>query len=121
MKDLKRAKEQADKALLNSSLIMGFQSCFILFSAVLVSHYLPINETIRIIIFIVAFGQFFALIPWLLKLEQMAGYYVCPHCKQKHKASLKSITFAIHVGWTRYLKCPNCGKHGWHNKITKED
>ena len=121
MKDLKKKKENADKALLTSALIIGIQACFLLIGGILISAYSPIKENVRNLIMCISFVLFFLPIPWMLRLEQMAGYYVCPHCSHKHASSLKNIVFALHIGWTRYLKCPKCEKRGWNKKIIKEE
>lgn len=53
-----------------------------------------------------------------LKIEQVAGYYKCSKCGHEEvPESYLKVFFAPHIGRTRYMKCPNCGKHAWHKKI----
>ena len=57
----------------------------------------------------------------MLKIEQTAGYYECKECNHKYVPEYNSVFWAMHVGRTRYMKCPKCGKKSWQKKvITKE-
>ena len=52
-----------------------------------------------------------------LKLEREAGYYECPHCHTRYVPTLKAVVFAPHRGRSRKMKCPCCGKKGYHKKV----
>lgn len=52
-----------------------------------------------------------------LKLEHDAGYYECPECKERYVPSMKAVVMAPHYGTTRKMKCPHCGKKGYHKKV----
>ncbi len=51
-----------------------------------------------------------------LYFEYIAGYYECKNCGHKHIPSFGAVFWALHMGTTRHLKCPNCGKRTWHKK-----
>jgi DNA-directed RNA polymerase subunit RPC12/RpoP len=55
-----------------------------------------------------------------IRIEQKAGYYVCEACGHKYIPSFKSTLFAMHIGRTRYLKCPKCGKTTWNKKVVEK-
>lgn len=50
------------------------------------------------------------------KTEIDLGYYVCKHCGHKHTPSYGQAARAMHMGTTRYLKCPKCHKRSWSKK-----
>ena len=61
------------------------------------------------------------LIPcfFALKLEVSVGYYKCKHCGHEIVPTYKEALNAMHMGTTRYLKCPNCNKKSWCKKVVK--
>jgi DNA-directed RNA polymerase subunit RPC12/RpoP len=57
-------------------------------------------------------GFFFAL-----KIEQIAGYYACGECGHRYVPTFKAVNLAPHMGRTRRMKCPKCGKKSWQKKV----
>jgi transcriptional regulator with XRE-family HTH domain/DNA-directed RNA polymerase subunit RPC12/RpoP len=57
---------------------------------------------------------------YALKLEISVGYYKCKHCGYEIVPTYKQALNAMHMGTTRYLKCPNCHKKSWCKKIVKK-
>ena len=63
------------------------------------------------------------LIPcfYALKLEVSVGAYKCKKCGHEIVPTYSEALMAMHLGTTRYLKCPKCNKRTWCKKvITKE-
>ena len=56
-----------------------------------------------------------------LKIEQVAGYYACKECGHKYVPPFKSMNLAPHMGRTRYMRCPECGKKSWQKKVIRKD
>ena len=55
-------------------------------------------------------------------IEQKAGYYECQKCHDRHIPTYWQTNLAMHIGRTRYMKCPECGKWSWQKKfLSKED
>ena len=61
------------------------------------------------------------LIPcfYALKLEVSVGAYKCKNCGHEIVPTYKQAMNAMHMGFTRYLKCPNCNKRTWCKKVLK--
>ncbi len=61
------------------------------------------------------------LIPcfYALKLEISVGAYKCKNCGHEIVPTYKQAMNAMHMGFTRYLKCPNCNKRTWCKKVLK--
>ena len=54
---------------------------------------------------------------YALKLEVSVGAYKCKNCGHEFVPTFKEALFAMHCGFTRYLKCPNCGEKTWCKKV----
>ena len=57
------------------------------------------------------------MIPFTIRIEQTAGYYECQKCHHKYVPEYKSVFWAMHMGRTRYMKCPQCGQKSWNKKV----
>ena len=62
------------------------------------------------------------LIPcfYALKLEVSVGAYKCKNCGHEFVPNYTQALNAMHMGTTRYLKCPECGKRTWCKKVLKK-
>ena len=62
------------------------------------------------------------LIPcfYALKLEVSVGAYKCKNCGHEIVPTYKEALNAMHMGTTRYLKCPECNKRTWCKKVMKK-
>ena len=62
------------------------------------------------------------LIPcfYALKLEVSVGAYKCKNCGHEIVPTYMQALNAMHMGTTRYLKCPECGKRTWCKKVFKK-
>ncbi|MBQ7047356.1 MAG: helix-turn-helix transcriptional regulator [Clostridia bacterium] len=61
------------------------------------------------------------LIPcfYALKLEVSVGAYKCKNCGHEIVPTYTQALNAMHMGTTRYLKCPKCEKRSWCKKVLK--
>ena len=116
-----KEKEKSDKRMITFEVVIGVLSTVILLAPVFAGALLPLEDWQRIIIVFSGFipgivGFFFAL-----RIEQVAGYYECKHCKHRYVPTYKAVTMAPHMGSTRYMKCPNCNKKSWQKKVLNKD
>ena len=56
-----------------------------------------------------------------LHIEHEAGYYECPNCKERYIPTFNAVLMAPHIGTARKMKCPHCGKRGYHKKVLTKD
>lgn len=117
---MKTQKEQADKLLLTAEIWIAVLGIMFLLGAVAVAAFVELPDFARILI--IAGGAVIFLIAcfFALKIEQVAGYYECKHCHKKHVPTYKQVILAMHMGRTRYLKCPDCGKKSWQKKVLSD-
>ncbi len=57
---------------------------------------------------------------YALKLEVSVGAYKCKNCGYEFVPTYTQALNAMHMGTTRYLKCPECGKRTWCKKVLKK-
>ena len=62
------------------------------------------------------------LIPcfYALKLEVSVGANKCKNCGHEIVPTYTQALNAMHMGTTRYLKCPKCNKRTWCKKVIKK-
>lgn len=122
--EMVKQKEEADKRLLALEWVIGIFSTIILFIPIITGALLPedaLEEWQRTLL--VFAGVIPAIIGFVfsMKIEQVAGYYECNHCKHKYIPTFKAINLSPHMGRTRYMKCPECGKKSWQKKVISKD
>ena len=54
---------------------------------------------------------------YALKLEVSVGAYKCKKCGHEIVPTYAQALNAMHMGTTRYLKCPKCQKRTWCKKV----
>ena len=45
----------------------------------------------------------------------------CKKCGHRYVPTFKAVNLAMHMGRTRYLKCPECGKKSWQKKVISKE
>ena len=108
--------EQKNKTIWKSMWIILIVSMIGFLSVILLSAYL-IPEGIWQYLSVIAACIIF-LVPcfYALKLEVNTGVYKCKKCGHEFVEKYSKALFAMHLGTTRYLKCPECKKHSWCKK-----
>ena len=116
-----RQKEQADKRLLSLEMFVGAVAVFDLLAAVFLAAYMPMANWLRVVLIVVGFVVCMAGCCYALWIEQSAGYYECAECGHRYVPSYKSVLLARHIGRTRRMTCPACGKRSWQKKVLSKD
>ena len=119
--EMVKQKEEADKKLLSAEIVIGTLSVIILLSLTFIAAFLQMQEWLRITLIASGFVLAIAGVAYALRLEQIAGYYECSCCHHKYVPTYKSVFFAMHINRTRYMKCPECGKRSWQEKVLSKD
>ena len=116
-----KQKEQSDKRLLTIEIVLGVLSVIGLLVPILIGAYLVnIEEWKRVLICFAGFIPAIIGIIYAIRIEQVAGYYECKHCGHKYVPTFKAMSFSMHMGRTRYMKCPNCHKKSWQKKVVSK-
>lgn len=118
---LTKQKQEADRQLLRYEIVIGILSIVVLLAFVLPAAYLQMEDWLRVVLVIAGFVLCLIGLGFALRIEQTAGYYECRKCHHKHVPTYQSVLWAMHLGRTRYMKCPACQKWSWQKKrLTKE-
>ncbi len=118
--EMVKQKEEADKRLLTTEIVIGVTSTAFLFAMLAVGIvFMKSEKPIWTFIVPVAIGfiQFIICMSFALRIEQKAGYYECAKCGHRYVPSYKAVNLAMHTGRTRYMKCPECGQRSWQKKV----
>ena len=105
-----KQKEQADKRLLSIEVFIGITAIIVLFALIFVAAFIQMETWLRISLIVFGFILFWAGCFYALRIEQVAGYYECEHCKHRYVPTYKAVNMAMHMGRTRYMRCHQCGK-----------
>ena len=120
--EMVKQKEENDRRLLALEWIIAILSILVILIPAVTAEFLPIEkEWIRVVIALSGFipalvGAYFAF-----KIEQIAGYYECKKCGHRYVPTFKDTTLSMHIGRTKYMKCPNCGKKSWQKKVISKE
>ena len=118
--DMAKELEKKNKTVWTSMWIIMGVSIIGLIGGLAVAAFL-IPEGILQLVTILGICVLF-LIPcfYALKLEVSVGAYKCKNCGHEIVPTYKQALNAMHMGTTRYLKCPECGKRTWCKKVLKK-
>lgn len=119
--EIVKEKEKSDKRLLTIELVIGFLSVGIMLTLCIFASYAPMEDWLRAVLIIIGFLPVLILIPFMIRIEQTAGYYKCEKCGHAYVPKYSSVFMSMHAGRTRYMKCPACQKKSWQKKVISKD
>lgn len=119
--EMVKKEEMQNKKLMMYENVIGFGSTLSFLVQVLVAVFFVKNTTAQILLFILAFAFLIVGVSFALKIEAETGYYECQKCHNKYVPKYSSVYFAMHLGTTRYMKCPKCGKKSWQKKVMSKE
>lgn len=115
--EMAKKEEEQNKKMMMYEWVIGGMSSIIFFVLIFTLSYAIESTVIRIVLGILAFVILMVGISFALKIETETGYYECQKCHNKYVPKYSEVYFAMHIGTTRYLKCPECGKRSWNKKV----
>ena len=115
--EMTKLKEERDRLLLRLEIVLGYGSTILFFALIFAVAFLKLPEWVRAVLICGALVLYLVLAFYLIRIEQVAGYYECPECHYRYVPAYKNVFFAPHMGRTRKMKCPNCKKKTWQKKV----
>ena len=112
----KKEEEQNRKLLVSMYVILFTGMAFFLLTVLLAVNFIP-DEPTQVLVILISTVIFLIAGFISLKFEVDAGYYECRKCHHKFVPTYKHALGAMHMGTTRYLKCPECNKKSWSKKV----
>ena len=122
--EMVKQKEAADKRLLKTEIVIGVTSSVFLFAMVIVGAvFMKMEKPLWLffLLFGVGLAQFIVCMSFALRIEQIAGYYECRKCGHRYVPEYRTMSLAMHMGRTRYMKCPACGERSWQKKVLSKE
>ena len=119
--DMVKQKEAADKRLLSAEIFVGITATVVLFAFIFIAAFLQMETWLKIALIVLGFVLFLTGCFYALKIEQVAGYYVCALCNHRYVPTYKAVTMAMHMGRSRYMRCPNCNRKSWQKKVLSKE
>lgn len=119
---LEMAKEvkEKDKIIWRSMWAIMIPSMVALLAILVIAAYCIPEGVWQIVTIISAVVLFLLPCIYALKLEVSVGAYKCKNCGEEIVPTYSKALNAMHMGTTRYLKCPKCGKRSWCKKVFKK-
>ncbi len=119
--EMVKQKEESDKRLLRLEILTGVLCVIPLIAAIVIVNIVPMEEWLGSLIVGLTLIPLLVATPFMIRIEQVAGYYKCGKCGHRHIPRYTSVFGAMHMGRTRYMRCPRCGKRSWQKKVISKD
>ena len=119
--EMVKQKQEADKRLLRIELLVGILCLAVLAALTAFVSLVDIEEWIKETLVIIGVVPILIAAPFMIKIEQTAGYYKCDKCGHRYVPKYLSVFVAMHMGTTRYMKCPKCHKKSWQKKVIEKE
>ncbi|MBQ2701206.1 MAG: helix-turn-helix transcriptional regulator [Clostridia bacterium] len=116
-----REKEAADRRLLRLEIFIGIVVTAVFLGLCAVAAYVEMPDWQRALLIIGGLIPFLTGMFYSLKIEQTAGYYECARCRHRYVPAFSSVIWAMHMGRTRHMRCPQCHEKSWHKKVISKD
>ena len=117
MLSMRREVEEKNRQLLNLEYMIGLPATVEGLILCFVASYVEMPVGLKIGMIALALVMILAVAFIAVGIEQKAGYYECGKCHHRHVPTYWQTNLAMHIGRTRYMKCPACGKRSWQKKV----
>ena len=115
--DMAKEIEQKNKIIWRSMWIIMIVSIIGLIGGLFAAAYFIPEGPWQLVAILITSVLFLVPCFYALKLEVSVGSYKCKNCGHEIVPTYKQALNAMHMGTTRYLKCPKCNKRTWCKKI----
>ncbi len=114
---MRREIEEKNRQLLAAEIWIGAPATIAGLIMCVVAAYAEMPVWSRVVLISIAIAMILIVAFIAVGIEQKAGYYECQNCHDRHVPTYWQTNLAPHMGRTRYMKCPKCGKYGWQKKV----
>ena len=114
---MRKEIEEKNRQMLRMEYWIAFPSVIAGLVMVFVASFIEMPIWLRIALIAFAFVMIFTVAFIAVGIEHRAGYYECQKCHHRHVPTYWQTNLAVHIGRTRYMKCPKCGARSWQKKV----
>ncbi len=115
--EMRRQLEEKNRQLLRMEYLIGGPATVAGLVICAVAAFVEMPTALRIGLIAFALLMILAVAFIAVGIEQKAGYYECRKCRHRHVPTYWQTNLAMHIGRTRYMKCPKCGARSWQKKV----
>ncbi|MBR1875422.1 helix-turn-helix domain-containing protein [Candidatus Saccharibacteria bacterium] len=117
LKEFSEIETAQNKKLLFYENVIGYMSSVAFLVLVFTASYVEMPIFTRIILFVFGFILLIVGASFCLKIETETGKYKCKNCGHCYVPKYSTVYLAQHIGRTRKMRCPKCGKKSWSKKV----
>ena len=118
--EMAKELEKKNKTLWSSMWVIMTVSITALIAGIFVAAFLIPEGIWQLVTILGSCVVFFIPCFYALKIEVSVGAYKCKNCGHEIVPTYTQALNAMHMGTTRYLKCPKCNKRTWCKKVIKK-
>ena len=118
--DMAKELEEKNKTVWRAMWIIMIVSMVALLASLAIAAFVIPEGVWQIVTIILSSVVFLIPCFYALKLEVSVGAYKCKNCGNEIVPTYSQALNAMHMGTTRYLKCPKCNKRTWCKKVLKK-
>lgn len=115
--ELKDEQTKTNKHLLNVEYFIIAAAIIMLLTCALLASYLNIPNYLRVIIIVIGMLTMVVLFSACVVIETKVGFYECGKCGHKYIPTYRQSLNSMHMGRTKYMKCPKCHNRSWNKKV----
>jgi len=114
---MKRELEANNRFLLRMEYVVGFGGTIAYLALLFAGCCLVKERPWQIALIALAIAMFAVAIGFGMRIERSVGYYRCAKCGHRYVPNALPFWFSMHIGRTRFMKCPHCGAWSWQRKV----
>ena len=114
--EMAKQKQLAEKRLLLMEWVITVFSVILLLGMCAIAGFVPMQNWIRVLLIVIGFVLCLIGLGFAIRVEQVAGYFRCGRCGHRYVPTFFQVLCTMHVGRTRYMKCPKCHRRSWSKK-----
>lgn len=118
--EMTRELERKNKTIWSAMWTIMTVSIIALLASIFIAAFLIPEGVWQLVTILGACAVFLLPCFYALKLEVSVGVYKCKICGHEIVPTYKQALNVPHMGTTRYLNCPQCGKRTWCKKVVKK-
>lgn len=116
--ELKDGQAKINKHLLNMEYFIIVSAIVLFLACALIVSYCALPTYVRIILLVLGFLNILVMFIVSVIIETKVGFYECGKCGHKYIPTYKQSVNSMHMGRTKYMKCPKCHKRSWNKKVS---
>ena len=114
---MRKEIEEKNRQMLRTEIWIGGPATVAGLLMCMIAAFVDLPMWTRIVLIVFAITMILVVAFIAVGIEQKAGYYECAECHHRYVPTYWQTNLAPHMGRTRYMTCPECGKRSWQKKV----